>query len=150
MLHVALNHTHSALRWLIIILLLATVIDSAVRMYRPFKENEKKLALFALIVMHTQLLIGLVLYFVSPNMQGFFAKGGIMKDAVARFFVVEHLMGMVLAAVIITVGYSKAKKQAESWAKHKFLFYHYLFALLIILLSIPWPFRQAGANLGWF
>lgn len=148
--HIGFNHLHSALRWLIIILLLATIVDSLIRMYRPFKENERKLALFTLIAMHIQLLTGLVLYFISPAMRGFFAAGDIMKNSVARFFVVEHLMGMVLAVVLVTVGYSKAKKQAESWAKHKMLFYYYFFAFIIILLSIPWPFRQAGANLGWF
>jgi uncharacterized protein YacL len=150
MLHVALNHMHSALRWVILILMLVTIIDSAVRMYRPFKENEKKLALVTLILLHTQVLIGLVLYFVSPSMQTYLSQDFIMKDPVARFFVVEHMLGMVLGAVLVTMGYSKAKKQAESWAKHKLLFYYYLFALLIILFSIPWPFRQAGANLGWF
>ncbi len=148
--HIYLNELHSALRWLIIILLLATIIDSAVRMYRPFKENERKLALFALIALHTQALIGFALYFVSPMMRGFFAKGDIMKDAVSRFYVVEHLAGMLIAAVLVTLGYSRAKRQAQSWAKHRILFYYYLFAFLIILISIPWPFRQAGASLDWF
>ncbi|MFM9986386.1 MAG: hypothetical protein ACKVOK_14195 [Flavobacteriales bacterium] len=145
-----INHIHSALRWLIILLMLATIIDSLMRMYRPFKENERKLALFALITLHTQVLIGFVLYFLSPMMKGFFAAGDIMKNAVPRFFVVEHLAGMLIAAILVTVGYSRAKKQAEAWAKHKLLFYYYLFAFIVILLSIPWPFREAGLGRGWF
>lgn len=145
-----INHIHSALRWLILILMLATIIDSLIRMYRPFKENERKLALFTLITLHTQVLIGFVLYFFSPRMKGFFAAGDIMKNAVSRFFVVEHLTGMLIAAILVTMGYSRAKKQAESWAKHKLLFYYYLFAFIVILVSIPWPFRQAGFGLGWF
>ncbi|MFN0030763.1 MAG: hypothetical protein ACKVOR_01240 [Flavobacteriales bacterium] len=148
--HIALNHIHSALRWVIILLLVATIIDSLVRMYRPFKENEKKLALFTMIAMHTQLIIGLLLYFISPNMQTLLAKDHLMKDTVARFFVVEHLVGMLLAIFLVTYGYRKAKQQAESWAKHKLLFYYYLFAFIIIMLSIPWPFREAGYGLGWF
>ncbi len=145
-----INHIHSALRWLIIFLMLATIIDSLIRMYRPFKENERKLALFALITLHTQVLIGFVLYFFSPMMKGFFATGDIMKNSVPRFFVVEHLAGMLIAAILVTMGYSRAKKQAEAWAKHKLLFYYYLFAFIVILVSIPWPFREAGLGRGWF
>ncbi len=148
--HIGFNHLHSALRWLILLLLIATIVDSAVRMYRPFKENERKLALLTLIAMHIQALIGLVLFFISPVMKGFFTAGDIMKNTMSRFFVVEHLLGMALAVVLVTLGYSKAKKQAESWAKHKMLFYYYLFAFIIILLSIPWPFREVGKGLGWF
>lgn len=148
--HTGLLHLHSALRWVAIILMLATIIDSLVRMYRPFKENEKKLALFTLISLHTQLLIGILLYFVSPTIKGFVEAGHIMKTPVARFYIVEHLLGMLLAIVVVTIGYSRAKRQAESWAKHRMIFFYYLTAFILILLSIPWPFREAGAGRGWF
>jgi uncharacterized protein YacL len=143
-------HLHSALRWLVLLLLIATIIDSAIRMYRPFKENERKLALFTLITCHIQLLLGLVLYFFGPRNAAYFEAGGIMKDPAARFFVVEHLVGMVIAIALVTIGYSKAKRQAESWAKHKLLFYYFLFAFILIVASIPWPFREKLGVSGWF
>jgi hypothetical protein len=141
---------HSALRWIGLILLIATIVDSVIRMYRPFKENERKLALFTLIAFHSQLLTGLILYFVSPTIKGFIQAGDIMKNSIARFYIVEHLLMMLLAIAIITIGYSRAKRQSESWAKHRMLFFYYLTAFLIILISIPWPFRIVGEGRGWF
>ncbi len=148
--HTGLLHIHSALRWVVFILMIATIIDSLMRMYRPFKENERKLALFTLISLHTQLLIGLILYFVSPMISQFLEAGHVMKNPVARFYIVEHLVGMCLAITLVTVGYSRAKKQSEHWSKHRIIFFYYLAAFILILLSIPWPFREAGAGRGWF
>jgi uncharacterized membrane protein len=141
---------HSALRWVSIILILATIIDSLIRMYRPFKENERKLALFTLISLHTQLIIGALLYFVSPVISDAIERGDIMKNPVGRFFMVEHLLGMLIAIIVVTVGYSRAKKQSEHWSKHRMIFFYYLSAFLLILLSIPWPFRLVGEGRGWF
>lgn len=148
--HTGLLHLHSALRWLVFVFMMATIIDSLFRMYRPFKENERKLAFLSLVTLHTQLLIGLFLYFTSPMIAQFIEQGVIMKKPVARFYVVEHLFGMAIATILVTVGYVRAKRQSEHWSKHRMLFFYYLAALILILLSIPWPFREVGAGRGWF
>jgi hypothetical protein len=148
-----LIHLHSALRWVVLILLLAAIIDSLVRMYRPFNETDKKLSLFALISVHTQALIGFLLYFFGEKVPNIIANAPlIMKDSVNRFWVVEHLAGMLLAAIFITIGYSRAKRMSEKWAKHRMIFVYYLVGLILILASIPWPFRQAAQafNISWF
>lgn len=143
-----LIHLHSLLRWVVLILLLATIIDSLLRMYRPFNATDKKLALFTLASVHTQILIGLALYFFGEHVGYYIKQGDVMKDSVSRFWVVEHFAGMVLAAVFITVGYSRAKRAAEKWVKHRFILVYYTVGLLLILLSIPWPFREAAKALG--
>jgi hypothetical protein len=143
-----LIHLHSVLRWVVLILLLATIIDSLLRMYRPFNATDKKLALFTLASVHTQILIGLALYFFGEHVGYYIKQGDVMKDGVSRFWVVEHFAGMVLAAVFITVGYSRAKRAAEKWVKHRFILVYYTVGLLLILLSIPWPFREAAKALG--
>jgi uncharacterized membrane protein SirB2 len=74
--------------------------------------------------------------------------GGIMKISEARHIVIEHLFGMLIAIVFITIGHSKSKKASSANSKHSKIFGMYLLALIIILASIPWPFRFAGA--GWF
>lgn len=145
-----LIHAHSGLRWVALLLLVATIVDSLVRMYRPFKENERKLALFTLISLHTQLIIGLILMFVGERAKAYFAAGDIMKNSVSRFFLVEHTVGMLLAIALVTVGYSRAKRQSEHWSKHRMIFFYYTAALLLILVSIPWPFRSIAAGSGWF
>lgn len=143
-----LTHLHSALRWVVLILLLVTIIDSLLRMYKPVNNTDKKLALFTLASVHTQLLIGLALYFFGDHVTQMIANGDVMKDSVSRFWAVEHLAGMVLATVFITIGYSRAKRQAEKWAKHRMIFAYYLVGLILILASIPWPFREAAKALG--
>ena len=110
--HTGLLHLHSVLRWVGLLLMLITIVDSLVRIYRPFLNNERKLSLLTMIVLHTQLLIGIALYFVSPFVANAIESGNIMKDPVNRFYLVEHFLGMALAIALVTIGHVKAKKQS--------------------------------------
>jgi ABC-type Na+ efflux pump permease subunit len=139
-----LDRAHSGLRWVVLLLLIAAIADA----YRRAGAKEAslgKLALFAFIFTHVQLLLGLTLYFISPMVQ--FSEAT-MKDSVLRFYTVEHITGMLIAIALITVGYSKGKRMLPDAAGHKRIANFYLIALLLILLSIPWPFRNLGA--GWY
>ena len=135
---------HSGLRWIALVLLLLAIYNAFTA-----KEYEKKHRLanmFAMISLHTQLLIGLALYFTSAKVQ--FTEGW-MKVALYRFYGMEHLMGMIIAIVLVTIGHSKSKKATESSDKFKAIKIWYVLALILILAFIPWPFRTAlGA--GWF
>jgi membrane-associated HD superfamily phosphohydrolase len=145
-----LQHLHNSLRWVVLVLLIVTLIDSLIRMYKPFNENDRKLALFTLIAVHIQLLTGLVLYFLRAGYWYDYSNGLIMKNPVTRFWLVEHLLGMVIAVALITVGYSRAKRQSEKWAKHRMIFFYYLVGFILIIASIPWPFRLDGIAKPWF
>jgi len=66
-----------------------------------------------------------------------------------RFYSVEHLAGMLIAIILITIGYSSAKRLKEDRLKFKKIFTFYLIGLILILASIPWPFRsELGGS--WF
>ena len=140
-----LQHSHSGLRWLVLVFLVLAIMNA----YNAWKSNtsvwptHKKTLLFALIFTHLQIVLGLILYFISPKV--IFA-GSSMKDAASRFFLVEHSLGMVIAATLITIGYSKAKRSLSGGGKSVFMYY--LIGLLVILISIPWPFRNLGG--AWF
>ena len=142
-----LKHSHSGIRWIVLILLVAAIVNALMKWQsgKEFTERDKKLNLFALIGTHVQLLIGLGLYFVSPKV--IFA-GESMKDAVNRFFLVEHLSMMLIAVILITIGYARSKRQADSTKKFKTSFIFYLIGLAIILYSIPWPGGDLGGS--WF
>ncbi len=75
--------------------------------------------------------------------------GAAMKDTAARFWVVEHIFGMVVGIALITIGRVAAKKAADDKAKFKKIAVYFTLGLLIILATIPWPFREAVAR-GWF
>lgn len=144
--HTALLRSHSGLRWLLLI----GFISSIIVLYRASKKSTpsnkvKPYVLFTLIITHIQLILGLVLYFISPKVV---FQATSMKNSVLRFYLVEHISLMLIAIIIVTIGYVKWKKAAEGTAKMKQLFWYYTVALLLILLSIPWPFRIAGA--AWF
>lgn len=140
-----LLHAHSGLRWLALILLLAAVFVSMQKRsgQAGYTDGDRKLYLFSLISVHTQLLIGLVLFFISPKVDF-----SMMSDKIYRFYTAEHSVGMLIAIALITVGYSKHKRLSGSAAKHKAVFTFYAIGLIVILASIPWPFRIPGA--GWF
>lgn len=147
-----LLHLHSLLRWVILILLLVAIYRSLADKNRPFTAGHRKTGLFLMIVADIMLLIGLYQWFTGPlGIKLIKANGisAIMKNSYARFFAIEHMVGMIIAIILIHVGYSYAKKNLPDNIKHKRTLLYYGLALLIILVSIPWPFRAVGAGRGW-
>jgi hypothetical protein len=155
--YTGLLHLHSFLRWVILILAIVAIYKSYTgwKSGRPFTAGDKKVGLFLLISAHIQLLIGLYQWIFGPwglhNIQdlGF---GTIMKDkeGIFRFYAVEHIFGMIVAIVLITVARVVSKKPIADTLKHKKVFILLLIALILMLATIPWPFRAAGAGRHWF
>jgi len=140
-----LTHAHSGLRWVAIILLLLAIINAFTS--KTFEKKHKMINLFTMITLHTQLIIGLVQYFITSGKVKFF--DGWMKEAAFRFYGMEHLMGMLIAIVLITVGYSKSKRGKTDSEKFKPIKLFYLIGFILIIASIPWPFRTALGG-SWF
>ncbi len=101
-----------------------------------FGVKDKMLGVLTLSFTHTQALIGIILYILQSRWTGFAHMG----EKYFRFFAVEHLIGMMLAVILITIGYSKAKKATKDSAKFRKTFVWFLAAVLVIFISIPWPF----------
>jgi hypothetical protein len=151
--YTGLLHLHSFLRWVILLLLLVTVFRALTAGNRTFSSTDKKLGLFTLIACDIILLIGLYQWFAGPRGLSLIKNLGmkaVMADKVYRFFAVEHLAGMIVAIALVHIGRSYAKKNIPDTLKHKRTLLFFGLALLIILISIPWPFRAAGAGRGWF
>jgi len=151
--YTGLLHTHSLVRWIMLILLIMTVFRAynGWKSNRTFTSGDKKLTLFTLIFSHVQLLIGFLLYMVSPIVQSAMADmGAAMKDKMLRFWAVEHIMTMIIAIIIITVGHALAKRATNDTQRFKRIFTYFLAGLILILITIPWPFLQTGAGRGWF
>jgi len=140
-----LKHAHSGLRWLFLLIIIFAIVNA----FRKWKSGEKfgakdkLISILAIALTHTQAIIGFILYFGQGRYKGFSEMG----DRVLRFYAVEHLMGMLLAVILITIGHSKAKKAAKDKAKFRKIFVWFSIALLIVLISIPWPFIIEGAGL---
>ncbi|MBS1606093.1 MAG: hypothetical protein JST42_25775 [Bacteroidetes bacterium] len=154
MLYTGLLHLHSFLRWVIIVLAVVAIYRSYTGMSsgRLFSAGDRKAGLFLMISAHTTLLVGLYLWIAGPwglaNIRNL-GFGEVMKDAVYRFFAIEHITGMLIAIVLITIGRGVAKKDIPDAAKFKRSFWLFLVALVIILVSVPWPWRAVGAGRHW-
>ena len=140
-----LTHAHSGLRWVALILLLLAIVNAFTS--KTYEKKHKMINLFAMVTLHTQLLIGLVQYFVTSQKVQFI--DGWMKNPLLRFYGMEHILLMIIALVLVTIGHSKSKKGATPEEKFKPIKLWYVIGLLLILAAIPWPFRTVLGG-GWF
>ncbi len=127
--------THSIVRYFLLILLVIVVVRSLQRWLNKsaYDKIDEKMSLTLFIFTHTQLLLGIILFFVSPIV---IFSGASMKDAIARYWLVEHNTGMIIAIVLITVARISSKKMTDAVTKHKRMFIFNAIALGIIVLMI--------------
>lgn len=135
-----IQHLHSGVAYLALLALIIVIIYALIGALsgREFTEKDRKIALIAFILSHIQLLVGLILYFVSPRGFSLLQGGGAMSDPAARLTAVEHPLINIVAIVLITIGYSRAKKLGSSRAKFRSIYMMYAVGLVLILSRIPW------------
>jgi hypothetical protein len=142
-----LLHTHSVFRWVALLFLILAIFNAVVRKSKgEYTNRDKKLNLFAMLFFHIQALGGVFVYLNSSRVS---FDAGWMRNAGSRFFTMEHGLLMLVAVVLITIGRKKAEKSLAPIVKHKKIVAWYTISLLIVLLSIPWPFREV-CNGAWF
>ena len=151
-LEIALRETHNLLRWALVLFGLLTLITAARGLSgrKDFNSGDKRTALYLLISADLQLLIGLALYFMKGYNKMLAAGGEVMKNAVMRFWAVEHGVTMIVAILLIHIGYSAAKGNKPAAKKFKTLFWCTLIAMILIAAMVPWPFRAPGIARPWF
>ena len=102
-------------------------------------EKDFRISLFAFILSHIQLLIGIILWVISANgLKALQTLGMGGLNSAARLLAVEHPFINILAIVLITIGWSKHKKTDESTTKFKRIALFYGLGLVFILSRIPW------------
>lgn len=140
-----LVHAHSGLRYIVLLLLLLAVINALLNVKSDnYLKKDKMINLFAMIGLHIQLLLGLILYFISEKVNFEIASSS------DRFFTIEHAIMMILAITMITLGRRKAESQELNQTKHRMILRYYLLGLIVIFIAIPWPFIYKNLGLGYF
>jgi len=126
---------HSGLRFVVLILILVAIIQSLAGWLgkKPYTETNRKINLFAMISAHVQLLVGLVLYFVSPFVQ---FNSTTMQNPLTRYWTVEHAFMMIFAIALITIGHSKSKKETTAQGKHRYIALMYILGVVVIVAAI--------------
>ena len=136
-----LKTVHSYWAFFVLTILFIAILNSLIRIIskKSFNSTDLRISLFGLIFSHIQLLIGLILYFISPWFDQWSSLGmGIMKNNESRLYLVEHPITNILAIFFITIGWSLHKKQSESSKKFLRISLFYGFGYLLLLSRIPW------------
>ncbi|MEC7619149.1 MAG: hypothetical protein VX714_00245 [Bacteroidota bacterium] len=137
-----LKNIHSYWAYLVLLVLILCIFNAITGKIngRDFESRDLRLSLFGLIFSHLQLLIGLILYFVSPwfDQWSNLGMGGVMKDAQTRLFLVEHPFTNILAIALITIGWSVHKQQSDPSKKFLRIALLYGLGLLLLMSRIPW------------
>lgn len=138
--YTGLQHIHSYFAYLVLLglVLVLGYIGVAMSGKKDFTRAHRNAALVALILAHLQLLFGILLYFSSPLGSSSLATPGFMKDPNSRLYAMEHPLMMIIAIILITIGYSKSKSKLTDAGKFRTIFWYYLIALILILARIPW------------
>lgn len=133
---------HSYWAYLVLAILILAVLNAITGLTskREFKDKDLRLSLFTLIVSHIQLLIGLATFYLSEkyDVMKELGMGVAMKNTELRKIIIEHPIMMIIAIVLITMGWSKHKKKNSDTAKFKTIAIFYTIALILVLSRIPW------------
>jgi len=160
-----LSHLHSINRWLVLIFLVVAIVAAISRRgsmniadaQAGVRAVLPKGAKQAFIATHFQLLLGLILYiaaaaglssvgspYVVMDKEAWAGEGG----EILRFYSVTHFAWMLAAVVVISIGYIVAKRSSTSAKASFWILLGYSTGLLLILLNIPWPWRDLAG--GWW
>jgi uncharacterized membrane protein YozB (DUF420 family) len=134
---------HSYLRWAIFVLALAVILRAAQgwasrRDWSPLDERVHR-GLVSLVDL--QFLLGLGLYlFLSPFSAAFLnAPGAGTKNAVLRFFGLEHPVAMIVALALLHIGWKRSRGLSAPHMRHRCVFRWTLAGTLALFLGTPWP-----------
>ena len=142
-----LVHLHSLLRWVILILLVISIFKAYMgwKSGKAFQAGDRKIWLFTMISAHITLVLGLYQWLIGRYgvISQHLPEGSMVPESkYLRFFQLEHPILMIVAIVLITLGYGMAKKPVDNKVKYGRALRYFVYALVIILLMIPWPFRE--------
>jgi len=144
---------HNLMRWAVLLFGLWTLFNALTGVFgkRNFTAGDNRSNMLFMISCDIQLLLGLILYFTNSWFDRLKDLGNNMKDPYNRFFTMEHMSLMILAWILVHVGRASVKRANTDKAKHKRMLIFFGISILLILVSIPWPFREKiGMGSHWF
>ena len=136
-----LQNVHSYWAFFVLTILVIVILNAFIGKSkgREFSVKDLRISLFGLIFSHIQLLIGLILYFVSPWFDKWDSlEMSVMKNAQTRLYLVEHPITNIIAIVLITLGWSMHKRQVLPCKKFLRIGLFYSLGLILLLSRIPW------------
>lgn len=146
-----LLHLHNLLRLVIVVAGLVAVVRAFLGASSGKPYNKAPATVFV-ASLHVQLILGFIIYFATSGLAAAFRAdpGGSMKVAMLRFYGMEHVLLMLVAVVVATIGSARTRRAQGDAAKHKTARLFFTIAFVVLMLGIPWPFRGDGVGRGLF
>lgn len=143
-----LLHLHSALRYILIFLLIWSLYTALIGLIKQKEYTRQKDRIYQItrILLDLQMLIGFILYFGMGYFHFLYKLGNISGEV--KFFTIIHITGMIIGISLINIGYLLASRVESDKGKYKRIATFYSIGFLIIFLMIPWPFFHSWAT--WF
>jgi len=137
-------YLHSVIRYFILLFaLISTILGLAgVLSKKDYRKNLRTSSLLLMIFCDLQLLLGLSLYYLKVVAAGMFSGGDLMTDPGKRFWAVEHSFGMIVAILMVHLGYNFVKRTEKTDKMQKRVFWCIFIALAIFVAMIPWQGKQ--------
>ena len=140
---------HNTLRWLVLGSLLATLVSGYWGWLRPrpYQSVDGTLRVVATSIAHTQLLVGLYLYTISPIISYYWTnRPSFGESPQFSFFALIHIGLMFTSVVVMTIGSSLAKRQTDARQRFKTTAIYFTVGLVLIAIAVPWPFSPLAAR----
>jgi hypothetical protein len=140
---------HSILRWFVLASLVYAVYRAAKGWFgnKAFSKFDDTIRHTTATISHVQLTVGITLYSISPIVKYFWGNyTQSISDMDISFFGLIHMLCMVSAILVITIGSALAKRKTADAEKFKTMFIWFFIALFIIFIAIPWPFSPLAAR----
>lgn len=140
---------HSITRWLVLAVGIIALIASYSGLFsnRSWKRSDQTIGLSFNILFGIQLIIGLVLYGLSPLLRPLMSNPSLINQATGSnkmeliFFFAYHLVMMIIAFALVQIGYSKSKRAETDKIKFRRATLFYTLGFLFLFLAIPWGIR---------
>jgi hypothetical protein len=134
-------NSHSYLRYFILISLLIVIVTSFIgwRSNKPYTALDNKFSLYLLIFTHLQLVVGLILYFMSPFVK---FNDQTMSDKMTRYWTVEHVLMMIIVVALITIARATSKRMPTDQARHRRLAIFNIIVLILIIATLAMSDRR--------
>lgn len=134
---IAVLHKH--LGWTVFVFLTIAVIWAIYKWKgnKSYGRFDMILYLITSSLIEFQVLLGIILYIAKQKWKGF----AHMDVDVVRFFAIEHMLGMLIVVALISIGRGRSKRSQEPVKKHRYIAVWFGIALVLVLVSFPWPFR---------
>ena len=138
---------HNIVRWIVLLVGVWAVVRAwwGLLVRKEWSKGDRRAGIIFTSALDIQLLLGVILYFISPLTQSALRDfSGALDNAETRFFAFTHIVWTLLAAVLAHLGRASTKKAPTTRTRFRRAALTFTLALVLILLGIPWLWLDVG------